>query len=1051
MGRKFIFILLIISLIIIPSTFSDDKEIETQVLEAIEESEEISVIIELEKDPEDLNFIEKFQAADLEMEELSENYFVAEIDEEGLDELLSDPNVISIEEDEIATLFIDDTIPIINADDVWLKQESSINLTGNGETVCVIDTGINASHPALDNRVLAEKCFCDVTDYGSGGCCPDNTNEDTSAKDDHSHGTHVAGIVASNDTTYSGVVPTANIVAVKVTNSSGSALFSDIEQGVNFCRTNAETYNISVISMSLGGGRYSAICDSDYSSLTTEVDTATNNNITVIAATGNSYSTTLISSPACIENIIAVSSSDANAVPSYADRNSLTDLIAPGGDTTNALLSTDYDGSGTRGKYGTSMATPHVAGAIAILQQYKKTFEGRNLTVSEIKNTITGNGTTISDAGSGIDFIRLDVLLSLEQIDELIPNMKNPNTTEQTLYDYNNITFRVNATDLNLNSVWVEGNWSGSYTNNSMTNSYGDLYMFNLTNSSFSTGDTFQWRISSNDSRNNMNTTDWFNITVLSGAPLITLSSPGDNSYKNTENTTFNFTATDDVDTRFNCSLYLNSVYNQTNDTTNNGTLTQFTVNLAEGTHSYYISCNDSSDLSRNSDTYTFTIDTTIPNIKSESYATTLELGDTFSYSSNITDTHLTYANISYDTSNFTLSNSSTNFTYSIITYINGTNNENIYALDESGNINYTNISYTVSDTISGPRLVNLLYTSSLDQGETQVVTGYLVNSLPISTATFTVDDTNYTMTNNTYYNFTYSFTTDTCAETNFTIWSNDSAGQSYTNTTSFTVTECCGNTVCDSSEDCSSCSEDCGACSTSSTSSSSGSGGGGGGGSSSGESSRAIKSFESANPQDTLTFNIPSTLIPISDLEVYVNRELSNIKITVESLVSQPSEVTTPDGVVYDFIQITLSNFDNDDLESIDLSFEVPKTWVEENNIDYKTIIMQRYNNGWEELETSGAGSSEDYYQYTAESPGFSYFVITGEEKEDEEIVDDGEEEEDQIAHIFDEITGEVTESQAPEDEIDHLRTIKIGAIIIFITLIIIVIFIYERKHDKI
>ncbi|MBT5030449.1 S8 family serine peptidase [archaeon] len=1051
MRYKLIFILIILTLIIIPSTFSDNKEIETQVLEALEESEEISVIIELEKDPEDLNFIEKFQAADLEMEELADNYFVTEINEEELDELLSDPNVISIEEDEIASLFLDGTIPIINADDTWIKQKTSINITGNGETVCVIDTGINASHPALANRVLAEKCFCDVTNLGSGGCCPDNTNEDTSAKDDHSHGTHVAGIVASNDTTYTGVAPAVNIVAVKVTNSSGAALFSDIEQGINYCRTNAETYNISVITLSLGGGTYSADCDASYSSLTTEVDTATANNITVVAATGNAGSTTTISSPACIDNVIAVSSSDANAVPSYADRNSITDILAPGGDTVNYIKSTDYDGSGTRSKYGTSMATPHVAAAIALLQQYKTNFEGRNLTVSEIKNTITGNGTTISDSGTGIDFIRLDVLLSIQQIDELIPNMKNPNTTEQTHYDYNNISFRVNATDLNLNSVWLEGNWSGSYTNNSMTNSYGDLYMLNITNSSFSAGDTFQWRISSNDSRNNMNTTDWFNITILTGAPLITLSSPGDNSYTDSENTTFNFTATDDVDTRFNCSLYLNSVYNQTNDTTNNGTLTQFTVNLAEGTHNYYISCNDSSDLSRNSDTYSFTIDATTPNIKSESYATTLELGDTFSYSSNITDTHLTYANISYDTSNFTMSNSSTNFTYSIITYINGTNNENIYALDESGNINYTNISYTVSDTISGPRLVNLLYTSSLDQGATQTVTGYLVNSLPISTATFTVDDTNYTMTNNTYYNFTYEFTTDTCAETNFTIWSNDSLGQSYTNTSSFTVTECCGNSVCDASEDCSSCSEDCGACSTTTTSSTSGGGGGGGGGgSSTGESSRAIKSFESATPQDTLTFEIPSTLIPISNLEVYVNKELSNIKITVESLASQPTEITTPEGTTYDYMQITLSNFENEDLDSVDLSFEVTKTWVEENNIDYRTIILQRYNEGWEELETSGSGSSEDYYLYTAESPGFSYFVITGEEKEDIEE-DITEEEGEEIAYISDELTGDLIASQAPEEETNYLRLIKIGIIIIFFTLMIIAFFIYEKKHDKI
>lgn len=130
----------------------------------------------------------------------SSNGFSGYITEEGFDKLIKDEKVKSIYLDKIGSAVLDDTIPLINADDVWNSY-----YTGDGIKVCVIDSGVNASHPDLTGKVINEYCYCDITNLGSGGCCPDTTDEDDNAEDDQGHGTHVVGIIASQDSTYKGV------------------------------------------------------------------------------------------------------------------------------------------------------------------------------------------------------------------------------------------------------------------------------------------------------------------------------------------------------------------------------------------------------------------------------------------------------------------------------------------------------------------------------------------------------------------------------------------------------------------------------------------------------------------------------------------------------------------------------------------------------------------------------------------------------------------------------------------------------------------------------
>ena len=1058
MGRiKLVFSILLIFILALSIGYSNEATIDSNVFELVEENEEVSVIVELEKAPEDLNFIERMQAADLEFEELGEDQYVVEISESDLNELLEDPNIVSVKEDEIFTILLGQSVPLINASYVQNIQINGVNLTGRGRSVCVIDTGINSSHESLAGRVVAEKCFCDVTDDGLGGCCPDTTNEDTDATDDHGHGTHVAGIIASNKTVI-GVAPEANIVAVKVANSAGNALFSDIEQAVEWCVANAEIYNMTVISISLGAGSYSANCDATYSSLTADITAAENKNISVTVASGNDGYTSNIAAPACISNTISVGMTyDANVggvawssgctdsttaidkIACATNRNSLLDILAPGA----IILSTSYTGS-TTSKSGTSMAAPHMAGIITLLQQYEQDVEGKNLTVDTINNSVR-NGVIVSDAGgSGLNFIRTDLLAALYSIDNVIPNIINPNTSSQNNYIYNNISFSVNATDvLEINTVFIEANWTGTHANYTMWSQGNNLYNYSIENSSFNAGETFRWRIHAEDKAGNLNQSVWYNLTVLTGAPVITINSPAEGLIRANNSVIFNFSVDEDVDASFSCGLYINDEFNTTNASVLDDFTTYFQIVFADGDYEWLISCNDSESLISNSTARRLIVDSLVPGFSSESLSSSLELGDLQNYNLTVNDTHLSYANFSYDSNNYTMSNSSSNFFYrNFYTYINGTNTYVVYGVDVAGNQNNTNSSFEVTDTVSGPRMVNLDYSSSLDQGDVQAFSAFFVDAYPISSAVLTIESTNYSMTNNTYYNFSYNFTTTNCGSVNYSLWSNNSQNIASVNTSTYTVTNCCGNSVCDLGESCSSCSGDCGACS-STTTTSSGGGGGGGGGSSGGDSTIVTNIISEASPEEPIEFGIYNNNIPVTDVAIFVNQELSNVKVSVEVLDSKPNGVGIPKGIVSEYLEISLTNFDNSAVDSAEISFYVLDSWIGNNSIDLDSVLLQRYNAVWEELSTSYSSSSDDKHYFTADVSGFSYFVITGEIIGAEEI-----QEAEEIAHIFDEITGEDVLEAAPEETESLLSTILIGLTVLIV--ILIGIFIYVKHNGE-
>lgn len=300
-------------------------------------------------------------------------------------------------------------VQMINAPKVWEKTR------GNGVVVAVLDTGVDFNHPDLAGRIIDGRNF--TKDYKGD---PNNYY------DNNSHGTHVAGTIAAitNQQGVVGVAPDVKLLIGKVLDGEGSGTYQSIINGIRWATDwrgpNGE--RVRVISMSFGG-------PVDYPPLHDAIKYAVANNVVVVAAAGNegdgSTNTNEYAYPGMYEEVIEVGAIDSfKRLAPFSNTNHEIDVVAPGVD----ILSTIPGGQWAKFS-GTSMATPHVSAAVALLIAMYETND-KKLSEPEIYQLLLQNtvdlGIDKKGEGKGL------VYLKVEEDEKPAPSPQpNPAPTER--------------------------------------------------------------------------------------------------------------------------------------------------------------------------------------------------------------------------------------------------------------------------------------------------------------------------------------------------------------------------------------------------------------------------------------------------------------------------------------------------------------------------------------------------------------------------------------------------------------------------------------------
>jgi subtilisin family serine protease len=346
----------------------------------------------------------------------------------GLLELLDDAGVERVGIDRIVTVQLAEAVPLVKLD--WLHTKGQ---TGQGIQVATIDTGVDRNHVDLSDSVIAEQCFCRGAE-GPDGCCPDGSETQSgtgAADDDHGHGTRVAGIVTSNGNAAPvGGAPAAEIVAVKVLDSSGVGYASDVIAALDWIILSRT--DVDIINMSLGAGLYSGDCDAADATTAlyaTAIDTLWQNGVLTVAGAGNNGSGTAMIAPACIAKALSVgavwdddvgsqtvlgctdATTQADQVTCFSNSSTTTDIFAPG-----ALMTSSNAGGGSVIRSGTSYATPMVTACAAVLLEI-----GPLLTPAELEVAMESSPTLVTDATNGLSFPRVDCRAAAALLPGFVP------------------------------------------------------------------------------------------------------------------------------------------------------------------------------------------------------------------------------------------------------------------------------------------------------------------------------------------------------------------------------------------------------------------------------------------------------------------------------------------------------------------------------------------------------------------------------------------------------------------------------------------------------
>ena len=292
-------------------------------------------------------------------------------------------------------------------------------LSGAGQTVAIIDSGLAYDHDALGGGFGA-----DYRVVGGWDFTEENDGDPYDDPPGGFHGTHVAGIVASDDPSHPGVAPSADLVALRVFNDQGHGNFEWVEQALRWVHRNRDAFEnpITTVNLSLG-----SIWNSDaipgWASLEDELAQLHDDGMFVSVAAGNSfgsYHVPGLSYPAASPYVIPVASIDQAGNLSHFSQRSSRVLAAPG----NSIISTvpDYlfDFNGVTDDFlamsGTSMAAPYVAGAAVLLREAMLQTGREAIGQDELYEHFVATSDITFDPSTGIEYYRLNVQSALDAV-----------------------------------------------------------------------------------------------------------------------------------------------------------------------------------------------------------------------------------------------------------------------------------------------------------------------------------------------------------------------------------------------------------------------------------------------------------------------------------------------------------------------------------------------------------------------------------------------------------------------------------------------------------
>lgn len=294
---------------------------------------------------------------------------------------------------------------LIHLDDL---QTQYPHLTGSGQTIALIDTGVNYSLDVLGGGLGSG--FKVIGGY-------DFVDNDSDPMDTDGHGTQTASVIAAeeysyNGQTFSGIAPDAKLVSLRV-GSSDSISDARVRSALNWVIDHADEFGISVVNMSLGSGSDSSeVTNGQYS---TQLATLASMGILVAVASGNSGDSTFgnsgVAYPASDANAFAVGSvRPDDIISAFTQRNELLDLLAVGDNVIVPKL-----GGGFESVDGTSFAAPAVAGAAALIYSISSSFNAIDVaSILKTSGATNYDDNPISGRTTELSFSRLNVLSAVE-------------------------------------------------------------------------------------------------------------------------------------------------------------------------------------------------------------------------------------------------------------------------------------------------------------------------------------------------------------------------------------------------------------------------------------------------------------------------------------------------------------------------------------------------------------------------------------------------------------------------------------------------------------